>query len=429
VPRPTLDAPRVYLTYQLTFSFAFTLAATVNLVWQVEAGLGPLQLVLIGSILEATAFLMEIPTGVLADTYSRRLSVIVGLLLYGLGWTLEGAIGAFWAFAASQVLWGTGATFISGANDAWIADEVGEARVGALYVRGAQMAQLGAFVAIPIAALLATVRLNLPVLLGGLLFFAIALFLILCMPERGFHPAPRERRGTFGQMAATFAGGVGVVRGQPALATILLIGAFFGMASEGVDRLGTPHFLALGLPTLGSLDPVVWFGVMGMGSALLALLATRWLAPRVDTAHHRAVSRWLLGLTALQVLATAAFALAPAFAPALAASWALGVVRRLIGPLYSAWLNQGLDPRYRATVLSMRGQVDAFGQIAGGPLLGLVGTWLSLRHALVAAGFILLPALPLFSRARGQARTPPQARTGTADAAGAGTRTGIDPRS
>jgi MFS transporter, DHA3 family, tetracycline resistance protein len=99
-----------------------------------------------------------------------------------------------------------------------------------------------------------------------------------------------------------------------------------------------------------------------------------------------------------------AFGLAGGFWWAALAAWSLGVFRQLLEPLYNAWLNQGIDPRYRATVLSMRGQVDAFGQIAGGPLIGLVGTVFSLRHALVAAGLILLPALPLFARARGQER-------------------------
>jgi DHA3 family tetracycline resistance protein-like MFS transporter len=202
----------------------------------------------------------------------------------------------------------------------------------------------------------------------------------------------------------TFHGGLGVVRGQPVLITILAIGAFFGMASEGIDRLSTPHFLNLGLPPLEPLDPVAWFPLMGFVGALLGIVATQLIGRRVDTTNHRLVSRVLLLLAAGQIASVIAFGLASGFWWALLVGWALGVFRHLLEPLYAAWLNQGLDPRYRATVLSMRGQVDAFGQIAGGPLIGLIGTWFSLRAALVAAGLILLPALPLFARARGQAR-------------------------
>jgi DHA3 family tetracycline resistance protein-like MFS transporter len=113
-----MSARRVYLVHRFAFTFAFMLAATLNMVWQASTGLTPLELVLVGTVLEATAFLMEIPTGIVADVYSRRLSVIVGVVLYGVGWTIEGAIPAFWAFLLSQVLWGTGATFLSGAHAA-----------------------------------------------------------------------------------------------------------------------------------------------------------------------------------------------------------------------------------------------------------------------------------------------------------------------
>jgi MFS transporter, DHA3 family, tetracycline resistance protein len=404
-----MSARSVYLTHSLVFSFAFMLCAALNMVWQASTGLTPLQLVLIGTVLEATCFLCEIPTGIVADVYSRRLSVIIGVVLYGLGWTIEGAIPAFWAFIGSQILWGTGATFISGAHAAWIADEVGEANVGPIYLRGAQMRQLGSMLAIPCAAVLGSLQVNVPILVGGLSFFAIALFLVLAMPESNFRPAAREDRSTFGQMVHTFQGGFGTVRGQPVLVTILAIGAFFGMSSEGIDRLSTPHFLELGLPPMPIpfLQPVAWFPMASFVSSILAIVATQLIARRVDTTDHRLISRILTGLTAGQIVAVVAFGLAGDFWSALLASWTLSLCRRQLDPLYDAWLNQGLDSRYRATILSMRGQVDAFGQIAGGPLIGLIGTWFSLRHALVAAGLILLPAIPLFARAHGQARSAP----------------------
>ena len=58
-------------------------------------GMNPLQLVLVGTVLEATVLLFELPTGVVADTYSRRLSVILAMFTMGVGWLLEGSIALF----------------------------------------------------------------------------------------------------------------------------------------------------------------------------------------------------------------------------------------------------------------------------------------------------------------------------------------------
>ena len=44
------------------------------------------------------------------------------------------------------------------------------------------------------------------------------------------------------------------------------------------------------------------------------------------------------------------------------------------GPLSSTWFNQRIDdPQVRATMFSVRGQFDAIGQIASGPVVGMVG--------------------------------------------------------
>ncbi|HEV8193805.1 MAG TPA: hypothetical protein VGP82_20320, partial [Ktedonobacterales bacterium] len=74
----------VYLILETAISVAGALYSTISAVYRVQAaGLNPLELVLVGTVLEAAYFLANLPTGVVADVYSRRLSVIIGLILYG----------------------------------------------------------------------------------------------------------------------------------------------------------------------------------------------------------------------------------------------------------------------------------------------------------------------------------------------------------
>ena len=119
-----LRAYPIYLGIRGSFAFFFTLWATVAAVYRIEVvHLDPLRLVLLGTALEVAVFLFEVPTGVFADTYGRRRSVITGCILMGCGFALEGAIPEFIAVLAAQAIWGVGYTFISGALEAWIADE------------------------------------------------------------------------------------------------------------------------------------------------------------------------------------------------------------------------------------------------------------------------------------------------------------------
>jgi len=120
-------AVKTYVGLRLFSALFFAVIVTVNLVYQATVvGLGPLQLVLVGTLLETVTFLFEIPTGIVADLYSRKLSVMIGVFLIGLGFVIEGAVPAFTAVLLAQIVWGIGFTFVSGAREAWIADEVGE---------------------------------------------------------------------------------------------------------------------------------------------------------------------------------------------------------------------------------------------------------------------------------------------------------------
>ncbi len=77
---------------------------------------------------------------------------------------------------------------------------------------------------------------------------------------------------------------------------------------------------------------------------------------------------------------------------------AFNVLRNLTGPLSNAWLNQQIDSKLRATLLSMTGQLDAFGQLSGGPFLGFIGRLRSLRVALISSALMLAPVSLLYKR-------------------------------
>jgi DHA3 family tetracycline resistance protein-like MFS transporter len=399
--RDRIGAVPIYLGLSGVSALLFATVFTTSAVYRIQvAGLDPLQLVLVGTALELAAFLFEIPTGVVADVYSRRLSLIIGFALIGLGFLVEGSLPLFGAILLAQALWGIGWTFTSGAREAWLADEVGEERAGPVYLRAAQVGQIGSLLGALLGAGLATLRLSLPMLLGGALFIAMAAALALLMPERGFRPTPREERGSWRVMGDTFLAGARQVRGRPVLLTILGIAVFAGLSSEGFDRLWAAHLLAaFTLPPLGTLEPVAWFGVIAVGTQMLGLAAVEIVRRRLDTTSHRAVAWTLFGSTAMLAVSLAAFALAGGFPAALAAYWTVAVLRRVNDPITTAWLNQSLDSRTRATVLSMSGQADALGQGAGGPALGWIGAALSPRAAILAAAGALLPALLLYARA------------------------------
>ncbi len=396
-----LSASRTWLVYRGAESLAMAVGWTVTPVFFVQVvGMSPLQLVLAGTALELGYFAFEVPTGVVADLYSRRLSIIVAQFVMGIGFLFT-AIENVPVILAAAALVGFGWTFKSGAIDAWLADEVGMERLSAEYQRGAQVARVASLAGIGGAVALALVDLRLPVIVGGLLFLCLGAFLVLAMPETGFRPAERHELSALRSVTGTAREGARVIRATPVLVLILGIMFFSGLSAEGFDRLWEAHFLRdVGVPSFAGFSSVVWFGVLNAGAVVLAVLVAQPLARHFARASGRGLAQSLLGFDAMLIAALAVFALAGSFALAVLAYWTARVVGSLAGPVYSAWLNTNIqDSRIRATVISITNMSESVGEWGGGPGLGVVGNVYGIRAALAAGAIALVPALGLYGRA------------------------------
>jgi len=414
---PKLSAIKVYLFIEVAASAFFSMMFVSMSLYEVTvAELAPLQLVLVGTTVELSVFLFEVPTGIVADVYSRRLSIIIGYLVMGVGFLIEGLFPFFVPILLAQVLWGLGYTFTSGSTQAWISDEIGEEAANKLFLRATQFGLFASLVGMGGAALIGAQNVALPIQIGAVGVILIGIVLAFVMPETGFEPTPREDRNTWQQMGQTFKEGLQAVRTNPRLMSIVGVGLFYGLYSEGFDRLWVKFLLdRFELPVLFGSNDVAFFAVLRIVSTVLTIFAIRIAEKRVDTGSPLAVGRAMLGATAGISLAMIGFALSPLPAMALGLYLIIDVLRDLRMPLQTAWINRKLNSKVRATVHSMFGQVDAIGQIAGGPGVGLIANLASVSAALVTSGLLLSPALFLIRRANVQSRKQDEAESVAVD--------------
>jgi MFS transporter, DHA3 family, tetracycline resistance protein len=398
VKRPS--AERLY--YWLTFALSMPTWVVVAVYLVRDLHLTPLQLVLMGTAMEAAVFLFEVPTGVVADTYSRRLSLIIGYLGMGLAWLAVAFVSAPWLAIVLWALWGISYTFTSGAEEAWLADEVGAEKAPRVFLRAARWGQAGAVVGLVLQVAVGAASLRAGVALGGVFTIACGVACVFLMDEHGFRRRPREERySPLKEMRTTAVAGARYARAAPVILLLIAVAVFMGASSEAFDRLKEAHFLRdVGLPAIGSLQPVVWFGIFYLVGMINGFVGTTLLIRRVERRGLATISKTLLCCAAFELVAMLVFALA--WSPWIAIAGVLGVflARNLANPLYTIWLNdQVTDSSVRATVFSITGQGDAVGQAAGGPVLGVIGNVWGIRAALAAGALAILPALGLFSRA------------------------------
>lgn len=360
-----------------------------------NAGMNPLQLVLLDTVLQATIFIFEVPTGVVADSYSRKLSVIIGMLTGGLCFVLEGFFPIFAFIIVAEFLRAIGVTFISGAFAAWITDEIGVEKVGRVFLRANQTSQIAGVVSTGIGIWLSTfLPLGLIISVGGLGVTLLAVFMLFAMSEENFKPAKAKesRNSTLSQSLKT---GWQVVRGRSLALTIVAMGLVFGASDAGFDRLWEAHFIKdFAIPLL---PPAVWFGFLWIAAQLTNLLLLEIFIRRIKLANSRSILMASMGTQAILLVSLLIFALAGDFYSALVACLIARTFRTT--GLFPIWVNRNLDSRVRATVISFDSQVEAVGHLVGGPLTGFIGTTVSIPAALLTSALLLSPCLLLFGNA------------------------------
>ena len=394
---------RVWYLMRAGSAFGDTIVWVLAPVYFVQTvGMSPLQLVLVGTFMELTVFLFEVPTGIVADVYSRRLSIVIGLFVMAAAIVFVGSVPEAWAVILGWSVWGFGYTFTSGAADAWLADEIGVDKVRPVYLRSAQLSRVVSLVGIAVSVALGLVAVWLPIVIGGCVIAATGVAVVFLMPETGFAPAPREEmEGAIRTMARTGRTGARLVRQTPLLLLILGISASWGAWSEGYDRLSEAHIIRdVGLPSFFGLSFIVWFGLISAASLLLSIFVARPANRRLERAEPATVTKTLLLLNTALIGTVVVFGLAGLFWLAVLAMLLTNVARSLVMPLFMSWLNQSITrSNVRATVMSITNQADAVGQWTGGPAIGVIGNVFGIRAALVTGAFLLSPALALYARA------------------------------
>jgi len=392
---------RTYYVLTAGNTLAASLIWGINTIFLLDAGLTNFQAFAANACFTAGMVLFEIPTGVVADRWGRRVSFLCGTLtlaattgLYVLLWQLH-SVFVWWAIISA--LLGLGFTFFSGATEAWLVDALAATRfdgqLEGVFARGQVVIGVMTLSGSVAGGFLAQLtNLGVPYVARTAILLGMFVVALIMMHDLGFAPARGKR--PVAEMKRILDSSVEHGLKVPAVRATMLAGMFSGGIGIYVFYALQPHLLNL----WGNQKA---YGIAGLVAALVAAaqILSGFLTPLIRRAFRRRTSA-LLTLEALAVAMLALIGLAGNFwvTIVLIMLWALAAY---VGtPIRQAYLNGMIPSHERATILSFDSLINSTGGIVAQPLLGKsADVWgYQVSYLLSAAGSAL--ALPFIARAR-----------------------------
>jgi DHA3 family tetracycline resistance protein-like MFS transporter len=368
------DTVRIYAATRFLIAFAFGTILPVYILYFRHYQINLFEIALLAATFEASILLFEIPTGLVADIYGRRISVVLSAVFS----LIAGFVFIFFPFLAgfivAEIVAGLGETLRSGALEAWLVDslkhEGKEERVKSAFAAGTKFKSAGNLLGLVLGGYLASLNMKLVWVPFTALFLILCLFLILKMREK-YELERKVSEKVKSRLSETIRQSIRVLKSQRLILALLILLLFSGFAFETISQFWQVHFDEnLSVPTK-------YFGWIAAIAFMLTILLIDKVTALSGKFKREISSLFILEFLFLVSLLALAFAGSPVLAVILFIL--LHSFVNFKEPIFLDLYNKRIPSAQRATLLSFQSLVGSTGEVLAGLCIGVIAIKFGLR--------------------------------------------------
>ena len=342
------------------FHRGYVLASSLYFV--VTAHLAGSQLLVLATVMSITLLVSDIPAGVWSDGFSRKWPLVIGHALLAAGMVLTGLVTTFALLIVTQILWGLGWAFSTGADVAWVTDEFDRPDlIAQLLTARARWELMGGGIGMIAFGVLGwATSLGTAIVISGIAMAAVGLYVAFRFAEDKFAPLIRSR---WMGAISIFNRGLRLSRGDRQVWWVL-VATFVVNAAAMISWVFPRQLVDKGFPS----NPVLWYTGLGVLSFGVGVLALQLVEARI---HRVGVARWAYALACLAgVMGLLVLAFAPnALIASIGIMVASGVCFTVTRTVSVIWVNSRTPSEIRTTMHSFLSQAESLGEVIGGAAL------------------------------------------------------------
>ena len=230
----------------------FWLVYAINVVFYQKNGISISQITIIDVIWAIAAFLMEVPTGILADRWSRKYMLALSSLFAGVGFLIFFVSGNFFPFVIATIFMAARHAFASGTSNALLYDSLKSLKRENEFEKILGRSRLLGVVSISIAGILGSLVANYSIRLPFILSIIpaiVGVFIALSFKEPEIHSSTEEVK-FFDHLKKS----IRVVLTHPLIRFVFLYLILMDIAISYMDEYDQLYLAAINFP-------LVFFGI------------------------------------------------------------------------------------------------------------------------------------------------------------------------
>ncbi len=388
------DPKTVYYLVVFLQSLVMSMMATSYVLFLYSKGLDTLEANLINTVFMVGNFIFEVPTGVYADYFGRKKSIMLFFLVWAIGHFIYFYSNSFSGFILAELIAALGLTFITGALDAWVVDAIGEGEyVGKIdYVLS--QAQVYGKVAYVIGGLLggylATIDLSIPFLAEGFISLLGFIFTWAYVQEDFSKPKTISLKSGLNDTKTIVKDSLSFIKQQPIIKWLIVITMISWFAFQPLNMFWSPRFTKLGSVDTASMG---WAWVVISTSMMFGSYLIKRMTQSKKS--YQKIAYITFSLLGLSIIASGWLNL---FFPAISFFVLHEFGRGMEKPFKSAYLNRYIPSDKRATILSFNGMLGRLAAALGLIIFGFLAKYISFSSTWIISGVLILSVIPIFYR-------------------------------
>ena len=385
------DKVRIYCIIQFLSSFAFGAIIPVYVLYYRHFDLNLFQIALVAAVFEASILIFEMPTGLIADIYGRKISVILSALTLFISGLIFINFPNLYGFIIAEVIMGLGESLKSASLEAWVVDSLKhqgkDQNVKDAFSEGKRFYYGGRLLGFVGGGYLGSLNIRYIWHPFVIVFLITFLFLIFFMKEE-YELKKTASAPIIKRIKDTIRQSIKVIKTERIIYALLILAFFFEFSLETISQFWQVHF------SENLLIKTQYFGWIVAISSFLVILFVNRVTKLYESLRKETtlliIIKSIFGLSLLLVALT--------YNPLIAIVFFIIIqtLEGFSGPIFLDIFNKYIPSEQRATLLSFKSLTGSSGEVLSGLCIGVIALKFGLRPTFGLGTLVLFAGLVIF---------------------------------